>query len=81
MAFYEENPLNPDKRTDLQTAWLQKSSDNLTNKAFKDSKFKIKGDKNIVIKPADKGSSIVIMNRADYLKEGYKQLSDTNFYQ
>ena len=40
----------------------------------------LKADKTIVIKPADKGSSIVIMNRADYLREGYKQLSDANFY-
>ena len=31
----------------------------------------LRGDKSIVIKPADKGSSIVLINRADYLKEGY----------
>ena len=34
----------------------------------------------IVIKKADKGSAIVIMQTTDYLKEGYRQLSDTNFY-
>ena len=34
----------------------------------------------IIIKPADKGSAVVIMNRKDYITEGYKQLSDTNFY-
>ena len=37
-------------------------------------------DRSIVIKPADKGSSIVIMDRKDYLLEGYKQLSDRTFY-
>ena len=34
----------------------------------------------IVIKPADKGGSIVIQNRSDYLREGYKQLSNHDFY-
>ena len=37
-------------------------------------------DRSIVIKPADKGSSIVVLNRLDYLREGYKQLSDDKFY-
>ena len=37
-------------------------------------------NRNIIIKPADKGSAIVVMNRDDYISEGYKQLSDTNFY-
>ena len=35
---------------------------------------------NIIIKPADKGSAVVIMNRTDYLKEGFRQLSDTKYY-
>ena len=35
---------------------------------------------NIVIKPADKGSGIVVMNREDYIKEGERQLLDCNFY-
>ena len=34
----------------------------------------------IVIKPADKGSGIVILNRDDYIKEGERQLDDTTFY-
>lgn len=29
---------------------------------------------NIIIKPADKGSAVVILNRTDYLAEGQKQL-------
>ena len=40
----------------------------------------LKNDTSIVIKPADKGAAIVIMNRSDYLKEGYKQLTDPTFY-
>ena len=37
-------------------------------------------DKSIVIKKADKGSSIIIWNRLDYLKEVNKQLSNKNVY-
>ena len=35
----------------------------------------------IIIKPADKGSAVVIWDRLDYLREGYRQLSDPKFYQ
>ena len=35
-------------------------------------------DRSIVIKKADKGSCIVVWNRADYLREAEKQLSDKN---
>ena len=34
----------------------------------------------IVIKNADKGSAVVVMNTTEYLREGYRQLSDTKFY-
>ena len=34
-----------------------------------------------MIKPADKGGATVILNRADYVAEGLRQLSDQNFYQ
>jgi hypothetical protein len=37
-------------------------------------------NKDIVIKPADKGSAVVIQNREDYIKEGLRQLMDQNFY-
>ena len=35
---------------------------------------------NIVIKPADKGSAVVIQNRSDYIQEAIRQLSNSNFY-
>ena len=41
----------------------------------------LRNNRDIVIKPADKGGNIVIMNREDYIKEGLKQLSDTNYYE
>ncbi|CAJ0947156.1 unnamed protein product [Ranitomeya imitator] len=34
----------------------------------------------IVVKPADKGGAIVVMNRAQYIAEIYRQLADTNTY-
>lgn len=37
-------------------------------------------NKQVVIKPADKGSKVVIMDRTQYLWEGYRQLSDTKYY-
>ena len=41
----------------------------------------LKDNPDIVIKKADKGSAVVVMNSTDYLREGYRQLQDTNFYQ
>ena len=41
----------------------------------------LRNNKDIVIKPADKGGNIVIMNREDYIKEGLRQLSDHNHYE
>ena len=37
-------------------------------------------DGSVIIKPADKGSCLVVWDREDYLAEGYKQLSDTFTY-
>ena len=39
-----------------------------------------KNNTNLVVKPADNGSAVVIMNRTEYIKEATQQLSDTNFY-
>ena len=40
----------------------------------------IQDDRNVIIKPADKGSAVVIWNRNDYFKEAEKQLSDKSAY-
>ena len=37
-------------------------------------------DRSIIIKPADKGSCVVVWDREDYLAEGYKQLCGTSTY-
>ena len=36
--------------------------------------------KNIVIKPADKGSATVLMNRLDYINEAERQLNNSKYY-
>ena len=40
----------------------------------------LENDRNVIIKPADKVSSIVVRDRFDYLAEAEKQLSDSNTY-
>ena len=40
----------------------------------------LENDRNVLIKPADQGSSIVVWDRLDYLAEAEKQLSDSNTY-
>ena len=41
----------------------------------------LKRNNDIAIKPSDKGGSIVIMNKDNYLKETCTQLHDGRFYQ
>ncbi|XP_033729648.1 uncharacterized protein LOC117318802 [Pecten maximus] len=40
----------------------------------------LKRNTDIVIKPADKGSAVVVMNREDYIQEANRQLSNETFY-
>lgn len=37
-------------------------------------------DDSIIIKPADKGGAIVVLNKQDYIKEGYRQLNNKSHY-
>lgn len=37
-------------------------------------------NKDIIVKQADKGGSLVLQNRSDYIKEGYRLLSDPTTY-
>ena len=43
--------------------------------------YDLKNDKNIVIKGADKGSTVVVWDRDDYIKEAEKQLGDSDVYE
>ncbi|CAJ0927185.1 unnamed protein product [Ranitomeya imitator] len=40
----------------------------------------LRNDKDIIIKPADKGGAIVVMNKSDYTKEIHRQLHDDTVY-
>lgn len=65
---------------DLRRGWVsQRERQNLTQievKALKD----LKNNKHIVIKPADKGSTVVIMGRDQYILEVQRQLNDKTYY-
>ena len=41
----------------------------------------LQNNKDIIIKPADKGGNIVIMKKEDYIQEGLRQLIDSNHYE
>ena len=40
----------------------------------------LENNRNVIIKPVDKESSIVVWDKLDYLAEAEKQLSDSNTY-
>ena len=64
---------------DLNTSKV-KLHDNLSSNQCK-ALYDLKGNNDIVIKHADKGGSIVIMNKDNYMKETCTQLHDGRFYQ
>ncbi|KAJ8046123.1 hypothetical protein HOLleu_09311 [Holothuria leucospilota] len=51
----------------IQNAYLQKF-------------WQLRSNKDIIIKPADKGSAVVVMSVTDYISEGERQLSNTSIY-
>ena len=64
---------------DIMTAKPTRIRDNLTRKE-RQSLRKLQRRTYIIIKPADKGSGTVVMNRQNYLDECYRQLNDQYFY-
>ena len=57
-----------------------KRHQNLT-KAERSGLYQLKANNEIIIKKADKGYAVVVMNTTEYLREGYCHLLDKNFYQ
>jgi len=43
--------------------------------------LRLKNKAEIVIKPADKGSATVVINRSDYVAEAHRQLHNTHYYE
>lgn len=58
---------------------LRNIKNNLTH-AERAALQNLKTNSSIVIKPADKGSATVVMDKENYLAEAYRQLNDTNYY-
>lgn len=57
----------------------QHTPDNLS-KQERTALRQLRNNTDIVIKPADKGSATVIMDRDDYIHEATRQLNDTQYY-
>ena len=55
------------------------SNRNLNQKQAESLK-QLKQNPHIIIKKADKGSAVTVMNTLDYIREGYRQLSNSNYY-
>jgi hypothetical protein len=64
----------------LNDRTLQTSTQQNLSYVERQALAELKKAHNIVIKPADKGSAVVIQNREDYITEGLRQLSDPSFY-
>ncbi|KAM9296686.1 uncharacterized protein PAF06_017613 [Gastrophryne carolinensis] len=69
-------------RQRVTTAVLQRGARLVQNITKEEQKAisTLKENKDIIIKPADKGGAIVIMNTSDYKQEAYRQLSNTLHY-
>ena len=74
-AFITANEINFNQRPNFKPG-----SNNLTH-GEREALNSLKKNKEIIIKPADKGGALVIQNTLDYILEGEKHLSNTNFYQ
>ena len=57
-----------------------KFTPNLSPEEFEAIK-QLRNDNTIIIKKADKGSTVVLMNRDGYIAEVERQLNDTKFYE
>ncbi|GFR92967.1 hypothetical protein ElyMa_004366400 [Elysia marginata] len=62
------------------TSKPRKTFPNLRN-GEKQALNELKKNKNITIKPADKGGAVVVLNTSDYIAECTKQLSNITHYQ
>ena len=67
---------------DIESKLMRKAKPRFnTSKHERQAIITLRKNTDIVIKPADKGGAIVIMNKEDYIKEGERQLSNTTHYQ
>lgn len=59
--------------------YIKHKKHNLTQ-GQRDSIKTLRNNKNIVIKPADKGGMVCILNRTSYINEAHRQLNNTKYY-
>jgi hypothetical protein len=59
--------------------YLKNSKHNLTH-AHRQSIKQLRNNKDIVIKPADKGGMVCVLNKQSYLNEAFRQLNNTKYY-
>ena len=67
------------ERLALETKPVQAKYSNISPQEREAIK-QLKQNQDIIIKPADKGSGVVVMNKEDYMKEAHRQLSDNKTY-
>ena len=67
------------RNTDLTNLEVPKHPRNLSNAELAALKY-LRSNPFIVIKPADKGSSSVIMDKDNYILEGCRQLGNLSHY-
>ena len=65
--------------TDLSNLEVPYHRNNLNDGEVKALK-NIRQNSDIIIKSADKGSATVIMDKQNYINEGYRQLDDNRYY-
>jgi len=71
--------LNGRRITDRRLVQLKRTPDNLTD-SERQALRQLGRESSIVIKPADKGSATVIMDKKAYEIEAYRQLQNSSFY-
>ena len=90
--FHNKSRFNPKGPTALEAFVCSNDTHNYRALDYKRPKDNLSHDERValkelkvlssqvIIKPADKGSAVVLQNRQDYLEEGLRQLSDPHFY-
>ena len=68
-----------DVQQQMERRQHQRTTDNLSP-AERQALRSLRQRQDIVIKPADKGSAVVVLSKEDYIKEAERQLSNTTHY-
>ena len=80
MVFHDSIPdVVETLRENIKKFDFTHKSSNLTE-LEKQALKNLKNNNDIIIKPADKGSCTVVMNKIDYINEGIRQLSNSKHY-